>query len=255
MEQFPFRNLPLEVKIQFLANVNEKEFDTLNQISEFDYLLHEYPNSERVYEERSKRKFTDLVQFKDQDVKPMTWKEFYVRMIAIISQLNVIVLIISDLIRCNKLMELKVISELAPEEFIREMNRYVDNVAACGHIQMLQWLETKKILPDKIGMDYSIGNGHLDVAQWLADRNINPTQEGAKVAAFWDKIDSLEWIYNNFGLLPDAISVADAANRGSINVLDWAYSKGVKPERRNLKPREIQRYPEVVNWFVEHTKK
>ncbi len=261
MEQFPFRDLPLEVKIQFLANVNEDEFYTLHGMLEFDYLLSQYPNSERIFEERSIKKFTDLIQFKDQDTKPMTWKEFYMRMNAILSrykrsdqviykEMNDITL--RHLVGEDKLMELKLIYSITSPPHLTD--DWGANQATGGHLDTLKWLESKGVLPNQAGANWAAGSGKLEILEWLEIRGILPTQFGTSGVAQSNKVDVLEWLSKR-GILPTTVEIAHAANYGYIDVVDWAYQKGIKPDRRTMDPKRIKRYPELVKWFVAHTPK
>ena len=70
----------------------------------------------------------------------------------------------------------------------------VNFAAGNGHLQVLQWLAERNILPTQVGANLAAENGQLQVLEWLAARNILPTEDGANWAAGNGHLQVLEWL-------------------------------------------------------------
>lgn len=107
----------------------------------------------------------------------------------------------------------------------------VANAAALGNnVDMLNFLESKGILPNEFGFIEAVENGHKDAVQWLMDHNIigeNPIR-AANIAAENGDIGMLELLESR-GIFPNedgANLIVDGRYRKTVR---WLAERGIYP--------------------------
>jgi len=70
------------------------------------------------------------------------------------------------------------------------------------------------------------------------------------VATIGDRIDILEWLYSK-GIRPTQETIAIAATYERINVLEWLYSKGIHPTQVNADIAMGYRQVNVLKWLAD----
>ncbi len=183
--------LPLDLTLQILSEADDETFDRLCSQPEFSSVCSQNSAfSERLYEERSKGKFTDLIKFKPRE---MTWREFYTRMKHFVNSY----VHSNEFASKGKLMELQIVYETVGE------------------------------LPDQDGANWAAANGQLNVLEFIYEHppHTLPDINGANLAAKKGKLDALKFIYEKGGILPDASGINDAYIHNHDDVVDWINSK------------------------------
>lgn len=102
----------------------------------------------------------------------------------------------------------------------------VNCVAQKGSINTLQWLELRGILPDKYGVNWAAGCGRIDMLQWLESRGILPDRDGARSAGQHSHIHILEWLYNR-RIIPTHDGAKFITLYCNVEVLEWLEKKNI----------------------------
>ena len=129
----------------------------------------------------------------------------------------------------NKIFEVDAI------DIIAERNA-ANNAARNGHIDILDWLESRGALPDN--QYESFGAGNIDTLLWLQDRGINLNYYIANNAAMDGNIDVLFWLEDR-NILPDHIGANYAVHSGYPNIILWLAYKGIFPDNGILPAKGV----------------
>ncbi|AYV85927.1 MAG: hypothetical protein Solivirus1_84 [Solivirus sp.] len=185
-----FPDLPNELIVEILAKSDYETFNNLCREPEFrSYCAGNSIFSERLYEERSRLKFSPgLIEFKEQGT---SWREFYNRMIYLIQNLANIEAV--ELAMKGKFMEIKVYYKLTGWSL---HHRVADHVASKGDLNMLKWLNERGARPGTNGANWATARGHLDILKWLASLSpaILPDSIGSRLAEINHHKDVVEWL-------------------------------------------------------------
>ena len=91
-------------------------------------------------------------------------------------------------------------------------------------IKLLEWLETNRnVLPSVDVANYALSVGNIELLNWLASRNILPDREGIREAG--NNIESLKWLSRYYE--PTAEWAIIPIQLGNIEILDWLLIKGI----------------------------
>ena len=118
-----------------------------------------------------------------------------------------------------------------------------------GHLQVLKWLASRNILPTQRGADWAAAYGHLQVLKWLAERNILPTQEGADLAAVNGHLQVLEWLATK-NILPTREIADYVAMSGQLQVLEWLEARNILPTQRGADWAAMNGQLQVLEWLA-----
>ncbi len=169
------RYTPDEVIIQLLVNADPEEFTDLCTREELRKFCGLTPEANRMFEERSKRLFPELLQFKEPN---QSWRQFYERIFYLVSTPISTVEEARDLadLYCrlrNNLMELKIIHLVYG---VLPSVEGANSVAANGKLEELEWLEARSgPRPNLRGVNAAKRNGHNAVVAYLEMYGIRPT--------------------------------------------------------------------------------
>ncbi len=224
-----FSDLTHEEKKQLLVNSSDSVFAQLCSTSkEMKRYCYEYPNSESVFEGRSRRWFTDdIIAYKEASSKAMTWKEFYQRITYLFNNKDKYD-IIFRLVNNGKLMELKILGTILTPDHVSQAvihdhldilkyaieqgfdmndvdNQNVLKLYACryGKVNILNFLETYGIVPNRDDIGEAIANHYWNVLYWGEERGIIPNENGAVDAVIHGHYDILLWLYDSYDILPN----------------------------------------------------
>lgn len=100
-----------------------------------------------------------------------------------------------------------------------------------GDIDMLNFLETKGMLPDRNDFDGAVEEDLVDVVKWLIDRNIIPLNPGniANSAMGNCNFVMLELLATH-GILPDMEAYNFAYRSNSWKMIKWLRDHGIEPD-------------------------
>ena len=126
---------------------------------------------------------------------------------------------------------------------------HVNRAAGEGHLQVLEWLAVRNILPTKRGVDYAAENGYLQVLEWLATRNILPTRAGAVMAAENGHLEVLKWLAT-MNILPTQYGANLAVRNGHLEVLKWLATRDILPTRTGANLAAMNSHLQVLEWLV-----
>ena len=207
--------LPTEVQINILAFVDEREFDILKYTKECSKLF-TYPNEERVYMERSMNLHTNYIEFKNNS----TWKDFYER--------------VNYLKKCDKV-------------------EYAKQCAAEGKLMELQIIakENKNMFNWILPIDIVCVKGNLEIIKWFISIGRFPNAFSVGLLADEGHLNCLEYLYNNYNMLPDTGSANWAAESGHIHILEWLEERGVLPNNIGALYAAVASQLPVLNWLAE----
>ncbi len=202
-------------KINLLAHVDDDTFESLCLANkEYYRICTNKFFKERLYEERTKVKFTnEVITFKEQN---MSWYDFYIRLNSLLIKEKNIELA-NEYARRGMLMELKILSTKG----ILPKDSYT--VARLGRLEVLKWMKENNLpiyLEDVPNL--AARNGHLDMLNWLKENGLTlPDQYGANMAAKIGRLNVLKWMKENNLPLPNDDGVEWAYRNRNIHVLKW----------------------------------
>lgn len=105
-----------------------------------------------------------------------------------------------------------------------------NEAAKNGQIKVLEWLEQRGYtLPNLIGANHGAMHGRIEVLNWLNERGIHPDQKGANWAALNGQLEALEWMEERRYACPDQAGANMAARSGHLEVLKWMERRGRPP--------------------------
>eukprot|EP00158_Paraphelidium_tribonemae_P007744 Partr_v1_DN28349_c0_g1_i1_m78775 putative Ankyrin Repeat Protein len=96
-----------------------------------------------------------------------------------------------------------------------------------GHIQILEWMQTIKVMCDSSVYAGALISDSQDIVQWALDNHIPvdiSSRDCAKIGAA-GSIKALEWL-NDQGVSCGQEAISAAFNNGHLNVLNWAERQG-----------------------------
>ena len=103
----------------------------------------------------------------------------------------------------------------------------VANVAASnGHLEMVQYLETKGILCTRDGANGAASNGHLKMVQYLETKGIVCTQEGADWAAENGHLEMVQYLGNR-GIVCTHAGADGAAKNKHLETVQYLENQGI----------------------------
>ena len=86
---------------------------------------------------------------------------------------------------------------------------------------ILNWLESKRILPDVDGANDTCSKGNLDILKWLVGKGILPDVNGANLACLNGHLDILKWLADlPQVILPNVNGANNALQNGLFDILE-----------------------------------
>lgn len=232
---FNFLLCPLEIQINILSHLAEEEFNHMKSMKELKFLF-DYPHEQRIYEERSRNIFNSYLKFKEN----ISWKEFYDRILVLKKNepLNYAKECASD----NKLMELKIITDENPN--ISNWVLPIDIACAEGNLEIIQWFISIGRFPNSFSINLIADEAHIECLDWLFENyRLLPNVDGANWVAESGHLNVLYWLEKR-NVYPDNVGANLAAINGHINILNFLEEKNIFPTNLN------NRYSmKVVDWF------
>ncbi len=208
---FNFQQLPIICQIQILLFVDKESFTHISKTKELKYLF-TYPNSERLYEERSKLYCNCFMKHKDNE---KTWnqfynyccnpREYYAR---------------SDIVKEGNLTELKIHHEIYKPLHGSYILNEQCNANYYGHLHILEYYESFGIKFDTFDANESCIGGHLHILEFLIARNAYPNEHGANEAAKRGHLHILKFLAT-YNLYPENIGFQMAIGNEHEDIVEW----------------------------------
>ncbi len=203
ISKFLFNRLPIIAKINIVSQLSLTDFDQLSQFPELDYLFHDYPYSEQVYEEFCRRYYHDSIKHKDTPTQIMKWREFYIR----IYDVNI-----------PKWTNIPIDKSV----------EYANVCASKGQLMELKIMyEWKKyffpILPNIHGIDLAACHGHLETLIWIYSKNPILRQRTANLAYKFAHVHVLNWLTTH-NLFPK-VDIPETIKKGQVRLLFWLFEQ------------------------------
>jgi len=135
---------------------------------------------------------------------------------------------------------------------------FVGEAAANGHLDMIKWMHAQGIpmIDIRHGInpaDRAIGTGQLHIVEWYRLNGIMPTGRENGTAAKGGHLNSLIWLMDNNILTIEHLQTHEgtmlaneAAEGGSVNVLEWLSRFNVYPDKRGVRKAN----DEVLRWLA-----
>ena len=198
--KFDFAHLPIIAKINIVSRLPLSDFDQLSQFPELEYLFHDYPYSEQLYQEFCLKYYSDLIEYKDNTIH---WKEFYIR------------------IYDSNVMKWKNIP-------LHESIDYANVCAQRGWLMELKLLYSWKkyffpILPNIHGTDQAARHGHLETLIWIHSKNPTLRQRTANLAYKFAHIHVLNWL-KMYNMFPN-VDIPQTIKNGQVKLLFWLFEQ------------------------------
>lgn len=92
--------------------------------------------------------------------------------------------------------------------------------------------------------------GRLRELEWLLERGIKATFKGANRAARNGYLDTLQWLYDKYKVLPDIIGANWAGSRAHLHVLKWLNKHNVHMDIHGIKIVERNNHHAIMEWLV-----
>lgn len=249
-----FSKLPEICQLYILAFTDIATFKNIYSMPELNNLHSKYPNTERLFEERSRIHFAKYISFKEENMK---WIEFYKRVCNLLPYIDSFKTNLKDddydgyqLVRNNRLMELKICAECHGKY------PYGNNIASAsyrGHLDILKWAYNLKIYIDldfctfgarkniienlnwyeETGlisqplfplMDYAT-HGTTEALKWLHKRNLIPPPISMDYATEHGNLETLKWMYENLNYPLDVYLIDKSLKFGHLHITEWLNSK------------------------------
>lgn len=98
----------------------------------------------------------------------------------------------------------------------------INQVASEGHIDILEYMDTKQIWPDQDGANFALGNGKIKTVKWINNViHIKPNTYGANMAAENGNFKALVWAHKKYNIIPDWIGKMKARENGYDDIVTW----------------------------------
>ncbi len=196
--------------VDVLAKTDDETFDQLCISPEFrSYCSKNSIFSERLYEERVKRRFApDILVFKSREMK---WREFYYRILYFMPNFYIYQ---SNLL--PELDKLNIINQLAEVGKLMELKIYYDILGK---------------LPNHLGASRAFYRGHIEVLDWLAEKEVFTKIDEEGWATENGKLPLVKWLYKQ-GIKPTIQNLITAEKNHHYDVVDWAIEKGIIPDSK-----------------------
>ena len=194
-------------KIFLLETLPYAEFKNLSVANKFYYNLCNGKHSERIYETRSRKEFEEPIlalrtftsSVSTSQTNPLTWKEFYERVIEFkngdVTQYDYV----DNQFRNNNILELQLL-------FLKRHILYGLAQWAVGqnNILLLDWMKEQKvdfsiISIQRMLIKHAIYSGSLDVLKWLHSLNSNIvlTAQYLEMAIEQNQRHIINWFHDN----------------------------------------------------------
>jgi hypothetical protein len=114
--------------------------------------------------------------------------------------------------------------------------RDFETIAYCGRLNILQWLVSKGIFPDKQTANGAASGGYINILEWILNlpkiyKNyipVLPSKRGANNAATHGHLEMLEWL-DKIGILPDREGATNAVINKHLNIVKLLAEKNILP--------------------------
>ncbi len=163
-------DLPLICQVNVCVQSDEEVFVSLQYLTGLEHLFgyaeHGSKYSERIFEERTRRLYSDeLVQLKTKDI---SWKYFYIRTKFVFDMKNADVNMLTEKMiehqPYNCLFEICLLQFLHPKKFTANKLSIANSACLYNSIDVLEYLH---IIPEEHNITQAIYNDHLETVKWL----------------------------------------------------------------------------------------
>ena len=235
-EKFP--ELDLHPKKEILINASHNTFIELCITNkEMQKLCNDYPHSEEIYHERTKRLFPQYLHLKNNSIK---WKKLYN---AIIETLNGINQENNNNTRASSWFLWDALNSTTPLLYLQIFDVY--------NSEFISKLSTQKI--NQLAAHYEGGEfGTIATLNWLKSKGKLPNNEAFELAFMSDNIAVLNWFEENgirvtFVSNDDYISIV---RNGNLNVLKWLAEREIYPTTEAANNAVERNEYEILDWMM-----
>lgn len=147
--------------------------------------------------------------------------------------------------------------------------------AECGHIHILDYFVSKKLMADDHGYYLAALKGRIPVLDWFWDHGMRPDEDSEVLCAAdhipvlewleahdikldeWtancvtENIEVLDWLETTHNIIPNVHGANLAAGRGDMKFLLWMGDRGIYPNAEGI--AEASDGPlDMIKWIVSH---
>lgn len=247
-----FSELPEICQIIILSFTDVPTFKNICSIRELNLLHSEFPNAERLYEERSRIHFAKYLSYKEEKMK---WKEFYERIINLLptiasfkAQLKTSYYDANQIIIDNHLMELKICSE--------HHNKYpngsnISTILYHGHVDILEWAYNLRKYHDMTFFSHVPRKNIMQILKWYEEKKLL----SSRLFCFSDymahgTVEALEWLHERNFIWPFS-SIQHVVENGNLENLKWFHTKLNYPLYENFINTSLTfGHIDITEWLI-----